>query len=200
MVLPTSRRSCLRILQGDQTLVTKSGKVNILRRMRDRPRTRFAAALASVTLAACSLGVPAALSGASSPAVRGTGDLTGAVLDCSTDTVTLSGSYHYSEIGSVHQLANGTWFSQGSLSFNLNGVVGTGSSGTSYRVVGATHLGYAFFFGSASPGIDVEQTVETWHLVPSDGGVPLSFREHFAFVVTPSGSTIVADQGPSDCT
>jgi hypothetical protein len=132
--------------------------------------------------------------------VQGAGDLTGTVVVCSTDTVTLSGSYHYSEIGSVHQLANGTWFSHGSLSFNLSGVVGTGVRGTSYRVVGATHLGYSFFFGSASPGIDVGQSVETWHLVPSDGGAPLSFREHFGFVVTPSGSTTLLDHGPSDCT
>lgn len=132
-------------------------------------------------------------------AVHGSGDLTGTVLICPTDTVTLSGAYRFTETGFVNQLGDGSWFSHGNLSFNLAGLGGTGASGVSYRVVGATNNGFAFFFGAASPGTDVEHTRVTWHLVPSDGGSPLSFTENLVFVVTPSGSTTVVDHGPSDC-
>ncbi|MGZ4408092.1 MAG: hypothetical protein ACXVY6_04760 [Gaiellaceae bacterium] len=111
----------------------------------------------------------------------------------------MSGTYRYTETGSVNQLGNGTWFSHGSLSFDLEDVAGTGTGGVSYRVVGATHVGYSFFFGSASPGTDVEHSVETWHLVPLDGGQPLSFQENFVFVVTPNGRTALVDHGSGNC-
>lgn len=170
----------------------------MVRRLRS-PRARFAAAVGSIALASTVLAVSAAQGDAGSGAVHGTGDLTGSVLECSTDTVNLAGSYRYTESGFVNEIGNGTWFSHGSLSFELSDVVGTGLSGTSYRLVGASHLGYGFFFGSVSPGTSVENSTETWSLVPSDGGPPLSFREHFVFVVTPSGSTVIVDHGPGDC-
>jgi hypothetical protein len=164
-----------------------------------RRSVRLAATLGVLALTSTALAVSGARGGVGSGVVHGSGDLAGSVLDCSTDTITLAGVYRYSETGFVNQLPDGTWFSHGSLSFVLKDVVGTGASGMSYRVVGATHVGYAFSFGSASPGMDVEHSTETWHLVPSGGGVPLSFRENFVFVVTPSGSTTLVDHGPSDC-
>jgi hypothetical protein len=130
---------------------------------------------------------------------RGAGDLTGVVLDCSTDTVTLSGAYHYTENGLVKRLGNNTFFSRGELSFNLTGVSGTGTSGTSYRITGATSLGYAFFFGGSYGGGDVEHSTETWHLVPSNGGAPLSFHDTFVLVSAPNGSTSLVDHGSGDC-
>jgi hypothetical protein len=130
---------------------------------------------------------------------RGAADLTGVVLYCSTDTVTLSGAYHYTENGLVNQLGNNTFFSRGKLSFDLAGVSGTGASGTSYRVTGATSLSYAFFFGGSYGGGDVEHSTETWHLVPSNGGAPLSFHETFVLVSAPNGSTILVDGGSGDC-
>lgn len=159
----------------------------------------MASAVGAVTLIFTALAASGAR-GASSPlVVHGSGNLTGSVLECSTDTVTLSGAYRFTETGFLNQLPNGTWFSHGSLSFALEGVTGVGASGTSYRVVGATHLGYGFVFGPASSGRDVEDSTETWTLVPNGGGRPLSFREHFVFVVTPSGSTTLVDHGSSDC-
>jgi hypothetical protein len=131
--------------------------------------------------------------------VRGSSDLSGTVLQCSTDTVTLSGAAHFTENAFVTQFADGTFFSHGSLSFDLAGVEGTGAGGASYQVAGVTHDGFAFTFGSASPGLDVEHTTETWHLLPSAGGKPLSFKENFVFVVTPSGMLNLVEHGPSDC-
>lgn len=168
-------------------------------RWHDRRRTRFAAAVGSIALVSIALAVSGANGAAGPVVVHGSDDLTGSVLDCSTDTVTLTGVYRYTESGFVNQLPDGSWFSHGSLSFTLKGVTGSGTSGTSYRVVGATHLGYGFIFGSASPGTDVEDSTETWTLVPDGGGTPLSFRENLVFVVTPSGSTTLVDHGPSDC-
>lgn len=185
--------------RGDEGTAAKSGNMNIVRHLLGRRRARFAAAVGSIALASTALAVSGAWGDAGSGAVQGSSDLTGSVLECATDTVTLAGSYRYTETGFVNQIGNGTWFSHGSLSFNLRGVVGTGVSGMSYRVVGATHLGYGFFFGSASPGTSVENSTETWTLLPSDGGRPLSFRENFVFVVTPSGSTRLVDHGPGDC-
>jgi hypothetical protein len=145
------------------------------------------------------LAVSGARGDAGSGAVHGSGDLTGVVLACSSDTVTLSGAYRFTEIGFVNRLADGTWFSHGSLNFDFRGLTGTGASGVTYQVLGGTHEGFAFTFGS-SPGMDVEHTTETWHLVPSGGGKPLSFKENFVFVVTPTGSTTLVDHGPGDCT
>jgi hypothetical protein len=130
---------------------------------------------------------------------HGAGDLSGIVLYCSTDTVTLSGTFLYTQNGFVDQLPDGSWLSHGTLSFHLEGVTGTGTSGTSYRVVGASQIGYGFAFGSSSLGRDVEHSTETWQLVPIGGGKPLTFHENFVFVVTPSDSTMLVDHGPSDC-
>ena len=160
---------------------------------------RFVVAVGAVTVVSAVLAVSGARGDLGPGAVHGSVDLTGAVLDCSADTVTLSGTYRYTEAGFVNQVRDGTWFSHGSLSFNLAGVIGTGASGVSYRVVGATQIGYSFFFGSDSPGTDVEHSTQEWHLVPSGGGTPLSFKENFGFVVTPSGSTTLVDHGSSDC-
>ena len=157
------------------------------------------AVLGAIAAASAILAVSGAWADSGSGAVHGSVDLTGAVLECSTDTVTLSGTYAFTENGFVNQLGDGTWFSHGSLSFDLAGVAGVGASGLSYRVVGATHIGYAFSFGSVSPGVDVEHSTESWRLVPSNGGTPLSFHEHFVFVTTPSGSTTLVDHGPGDC-
>jgi hypothetical protein len=170
-----------------------------VRHLLSRRRARLAAAAGSIAVASTVLAVSVAHGAPDPSVVKGSGDLTGSILDCSTDTVTLTGTYRYTETGFVNQLPDGRWFSHGTLSFNLKGVVGTGASGTSYRVMGATHLGYSFFFGSASPGIDVEHSTETWNLAPSGGGRPLTFRENFGFVVTPSGSTTLVDHGSGDC-
>ena len=165
----------------------------------DQHSVRFAIAIGSIAIVFAFLAVSGAHGAAGPVVARGSGDLTGSVLDCTTDTVTLSGSYRYTETGFVNQLADGTWFSHGNLSFALRGVVGIGTSGTSYQVVGATHLDYGFFFGPASPGTDVDDSTQTWTLVPVNGGTPLSFRENFVFVVTPTGSTTLVDHGASDC-
>jgi hypothetical protein len=159
----------------------------------------FAAAVGVATAASAVLAVSGARGDAGSGAVQGSGDLTGVVLDCSTDTVTLSGSYRFTENGFVNQLGEDLWFSRGTLVFNLAGLRATGTSGLSYRIVGASTMNFAFFFGAAAPGTDVEHSNVSWHLVPIAGGKPLSFRENFVFVVTPSGSTTVVDHGPSDC-
>ena len=188
-----------RVHRGDQCAATKSGKVNIVRRFLGRRRARLAVAAGLIALASAILAVSVAHGDVGTVVVKGSGDLTGSVLDCSTDTVTLTGTYRYVEAGFVKQLPDGSWFSHGSLSFNLKGVVGTGASGMSYQVVGGTHLGYAFSFGAASPGTDVEHSTETWTLLPSGGGRPLSFRQHFVFVATRSGSTTLVDHGSSDC-
>jgi hypothetical protein len=164
-----------------------------------RRRVRFLAAFGALIVVSAVLAVSGARGAAGSTTVQGSNDLTGTVLVCSTDTVTLSGTDRFTENGFVKQLGDGTFLSHGSLSFDLSGVEGSGASGGSYQVVGATHDGFAFTFGSLSPGIDVEHTTETWQLVPIGGGRPLSFRENFVFVVTPSGSTILVDHGPSDC-
>jgi hypothetical protein len=159
---------------------------------------RVGAVLAATVGVCAALGVSRATADSGS-VVRGSGDLTGVVLACSTDSVTLSGSYRYTESGSVRQVGNGTWFSHGTLAFNLDGVRGTGTSGVSYRVVGASSVTYAFFFGGTYGGGDVEHSTQTWHLVPSDGGAPLTFQEDFSFIVTPGGSTTLVDHGSGDC-
>jgi hypothetical protein len=158
------------------------------------------ASLAAAAAVFAALAVVSAHASAGSSVVRGSGDLTGLVLNCNTDTVTLSGSYRYTENASVRQSGNGTWFSRGTFAFDLEGVSGTGTSGLSYRVVGATSIDFAFFFGGTYGGGDVEHSTETWHLVPSDGGTPLSFQQTFVLVSTPAGTTTLVDQGSGDCT
>lgn len=156
-------------------------------------------AIAAIAAASVVVVVAGAEAGGGPYVTHGSGDLTGLTLNCPTDTVALTGGYQYTENGFVKQVGNDTWFSHGTLSFHLDGVTGLGTSGVSYRLVGATSVAYSFFFGSASPGTDVEHSTQAWLLVPSDGGTPLSFRENFVFVVTPSGATTLVDRGPSDC-
>lgn len=177
----------------------ESDKVNLSSPSFAPRSARIIAALACSVLISTALAVSGARGAAGSGALHGSGDLSGVVLDCSTDTITLTGAYDYTEVGFVNQLGNGVYFSHGSISFNLAPLSGTGRTGASYRVVGATNLDYAFTFGSAAPGTDVEHTRETWQLVPSGGGAPLSFRENFVFVISASGSTTLVDHGPSDC-
>lgn len=157
--------------------------------------------LTAVAALAAALAVAGARAAGGSGAseTRGSGDLTGVVLNCSTDTVTLSGAYHYTETALVSQLGNNTFFSRGTFAFHLAGVTGTGTSGSSYRLTGATILNYAFFFGGSYGGGDVEHTTQTWHLVPSNGGAPLSFHETFVLVSAPDGSTTLVDHGSGDC-
>ena len=173
------------------------------RRDADITAARWGIALGVLLTVSAAVSAALAVAGAraaDSSVVRGSGDLSGVVLGCSTDTVTLSGSYQYTENSSVHQTGNGTWSSRGTFSFELAGVSGTGTSGVSYRVVGATSIGFGFFFGGAYGGGDVEHSTETWRLVPSDGGTPLSFQETFVLVAAPNGRTTVVDQGSGDCT
>lgn len=174
-------------------------RVNALARVVARRRFRFIAAVVTLTAASAALAVAGARGDGSFRAIHGSGDLTGVILVCSTDTVTLSGSYRFTETGFVKQLSDGTFFSRGSLAFDLSGMRGTGASGVAYRVVGATNEGFAFTFGPSAPGTDVEHTTVMWHLVPIGGGTPLSFAEIFAFVVTPSGSTTLVDHGSGSC-
>ena len=173
------------------------------RRDADITAARWGIALGVLLTVSAAVSAALAVSGAraaGAEVVRGSGDLSGVVLDCSTDSITLSGSYRYTESSSVHQTGNGTWSSRGTFSFELAGVSGTGTSGVSYRVVGATNIDFAFFFGGAYGGGDVEHSTETWRLVPSDGGMPLSFQETFVLVAAPNGRTTVVDQGSGDCT
>jgi hypothetical protein len=170
-----------------------------LKRSPWRHGTRFFLTIGAMTALSAVFAVAGASANAGPSVVHGSGDLSGVVLECSTDTVVLSGSYRYTESGFVNQLGNGTWFSRGTLSFDLAGVLGTGASGVSYRLVGATSVGYAFFFGATSSGIDVEHWTQTWLLLPQSGGPPLSFRETFVLVVMPNGSSTVVVHAPTDC-
>jgi hypothetical protein len=174
------------------------------RRDRDLSAAKRGITLGVLLALAAAVSVAVAVAGAQAAAgssvVRGTGDLTGATLDCGPEMVALSGSYQYTESSTLKQVGTGTWFSHGALSFNLNGVRGTGTSGASYRVVGATNIDYAFFFGGTYPGGDVEHSTETWRLVPSNGGAPLSFQQTFVLVAAPNGTTTLVDHGSGDCT
>jgi hypothetical protein len=132
--------------------------------------------------------------------VKGSSDITGAVLTCPTENVVFSGTYTYTEIGFVNQIGDAAWSSHGTFISSFNGVTAVGqTSGTEYRVVGVTASGYNFTFGTADTA-DTSRWVQTWMLVPVGGGMPLSFHEMFVVIFGPDdGSILFLHQGPRDC-
>jgi hypothetical protein len=152
----------------------------------------------SVALAALVLAGTAAAATTHSTSFH-TEDVTGTVLTCPNENVVFSGSITVLETSTLVQLPTG-FQSSGSFLFNFDGVTATGqTSGTVYRVVGVTATGFSFSFGGFASA-SVSRFVQTWLLIPSGGGEPLSFHEVLNVVYDANGALVaVVFQGPADC-
>lgn len=159
---------------------------------------RRAILAAAVFLGALSLTSVAAASITQSHS-SGTIDFTGDVLTCPAENVVFSGAGSYQETSTLKQLTTG-YQTTGTFLFNLRGVTATGeTTGTQYRVEGVTSTGFSFSFaglGTAS----VSRFVQTWLLLPSGGGAPLSFHEVLSVIYDANGQLVaLVAQGPADC-
>lgn len=129
----------------------------------------------------------------------GTTDMTGDVLACPLENVVFSGSASYVESSTFKELPTGDQ-TTGTFLFNLGGVTATGeTTGTDYRVVGVTSTGFSFSFAGLATA-DVSRFVQTWLLLPSGGGKPLSFHQVLTAIFNASGQLVAfVVQGPTDC-
>lgn len=129
----------------------------------------------------------------------GTTDFTGDVLTCPVEQVVFSGTASYVESSTLKELSTGDQ-TTGTFLFNLRGVTATGeTSGMEYRVVGVTSTGFSFSFAGLATA-DVSRFVQTWLLLPSGGGAPLSFHEVLNATFDASGRLVaLVTQGPTDC-
>jgi hypothetical protein len=152
------------------------------------------------TLLAIALGVLVALSSASGAATLAasttTTVVTGTVLTCPAENVVLTG------VETVLAIDTGTASGHRTTQFvfNLRGVRATGqTSGTTYSVNGVSVVGSTFAIGGANSA-STSTFVQTWLLVPSGGGKPLSFHEVLTVIYNASGALVaVVSQGPADC-
>lgn len=158
-----------------------------------RVRTAVAVILATLPLAS------AAVASTSHTHSTGTVDYGGDVLTCPLESVLFSGSGSYVESSTFKEQPNGDRTTAHFL-FNLRGVTATGvTSGTQYRVAGVTSTGFSFSFAGA-PGADVNHFVQTWHLLPSGGGPPLSFHQVLNLTFNANGQLVAfVAQGPAEC-
>jgi hypothetical protein len=129
----------------------------------------------------------------------GTIDFTGDVLTCPLEKVVFSGAGSYLESSTLQELSTG-FHTTATFLFNLRDVTATGeATGTEYRVVGVTSSGYSFSFGGLATG-SVSRFVQTWLLLPSGGGTPLSFHEVLSLTYSAQGQLVaLVAQGPTDC-
>jgi hypothetical protein len=129
----------------------------------------------------------------------GTIPFTGDVLTCPLENVVFSGTGSYLESSTLEQLSTG-YHTTATFLFNLRGVTATGATtGTKYRVVGVTSTGYSFSFGGLASA-SVSRFVQTWLLLPSGGGAPLSFHEVLSVIYNAQGQLVaLVAQGPTDC-
>lgn len=154
--------------------------------------------IAAVTFGALALSSAAIASGTQSHA-SGTIDESGDVLSCPLENVVFSGAASFVESSTFEVLPTGD-HTTATFVLNLRGVTATGeTSGTEYRVVGVTSTGFSFSFGGIATA-DVSRFVQTWLLLPSGGGQPLSFHQVLSATFNANGqlAALVA-QGPTDC-
>lgn len=129
----------------------------------------------------------------------GTIDESGDVLSCPLENVVFNGTASYVESSTFKALSTGDQTTATFL-LNLQGVTATGeATGTQYRVVGVTSTGFSFSFAGLASA-DVSRFVQTWLLLPSGGGPPLSFHQVLSATFNANGqlAALVA-QGPTDC-
>lgn len=153
---------------------------------------------AAVTLGALALS-SAAIASATPSHSSGTIDESGDVLSCPLENVVFSGAASYVESSTFKVLSTGDK-TTGTFVLNLRGVTATGeTSGTEYRVVGVTSTGFSFSFGGLATA-DVSRFVQTWLLLPSGGGRPLSFHQVLIATFNANGQlAALVSQGPADC-
>lgn len=129
----------------------------------------------------------------------GTIDESGNVLTCPLENVVFNGTGSYSESSTFKQLPTGDRTTE-TFVLDLRGVTAIGeTTGTQYRVVGVTSTGFSFSFAGLATA-DVSRFVQTWLLLPSGGGPPLSFHQVLSATFNANGqlAAFVA-QGPTDC-
>jgi hypothetical protein len=153
---------------------------------------------AAATLGALALSSVAAASITQSHS-SGTIDVTGEVLTCPLERVIFSGTASYLESSTLKELSTGDQ-TTGTFLLNLHGVTATGeTTGTKYRVAGVTSTGFSFSFAGLATA-DVSRFVQTWLLLPSGGGAPLSFHQVLSATFDASGRLAAfVVQGPTDC-
>jgi hypothetical protein len=129
----------------------------------------------------------------------GTINFSGDVLTCPLESVVFSGSASYVESSTFKELTPGDQTTATFL-FNLQGVTASGeTTGTRYRVVGVTSTGFSFSFAGLATA-DVDRFVQTWLLLPSGGGPPLSFHQVLNLTFNAMGQLVAfVAQGPTDC-
>jgi hypothetical protein len=156
-----------------------------------------------IITAAATLGALALSSVAAASITRshssGTIDVGGDVLTCPLEHIVFSGRASFVESSTFKELSTGDQTTATFL-FNLRGVTATGeTTGTEYRVVGVTSTGFSFSFAGLATA-SVSRFVQTWLLLPSGAGAPLSFHEVLSATFNASGQLVAfVVQGPTDC-
>ena len=152
-------------------------------------------AYTAVLLCAFSM-APVAWADATVVTSRTTNDFTGDVIPCSTENIVFSGTATVTSVSVVTP----QFVRVDTITFNLAGVTAVGeTTGTAYRVTGVTTSSFSdAIFGKTKATTDT--FVQTWQLVPLDGGRPLSFQEVLHLTFDPDDNLVIlASKEPRDC-
>jgi hypothetical protein len=151
---------------------------------------------AAITITTALAGAPTVFARAIVHSIKATSDLTDTVLACPNENVVFSGVATITET----DVTTPSGERIGTFLFQLSDVTAVGqTSGRKFRVVGVTATGFSFPIGTLHDA-DTSRFVQTWLLVPIDGGAPLSFHEILILVFDANGDlAALVSQGPSDC-